>query len=592
MKFTYILLGILCLLCLFNSGNTGLVAQQTPSIDITVTNHETLLQSWRPDPNNDLTFEITVTVPADFDSGTLNAVLQNVTNYTGESGNVPVQCGDTEPDLKLSQTTGWSGNESALSYTLSGTATTQTMSIQVDCRDYAAYGELQLTASGTYTQNTDDTSNTVSYTSDTVVIKIPKDTNGNKIADCWRNDATVDDGEDYDAEADNDEGPNSNHPTWTVDVTVLNGDGISVLDEYRGLNVNGSWTDTDPKGWDVFILSDVGIGIGDACYLPSMTVHQMGNDEVFHGDSNVEGDVGDMSGGIVYHNQIEQPIISDISDDSDGPIERTNHTAVYAIRLTEDTASTSGTTVGEMGQGPPLAATKGVIYTGRIGETIKGYNTNSNLPFTVSVQDYKDTVIAHEIGHGVSLLHCPDLDHPNCYMWRFSDWTNQEVNQYASHHDIDYDLSRPGFATQSEAGDDDRNRLYSDVFGHYLVLLEDVNSDNVVNILDLVIVASNLGTTVDTSTKRSDVNQNGTIDTTDLLLVATAFGNTPAVLTELPEDVNDDGIVDRSDLGFVGLHMGTSGTHAADVNNDCVVNILDLLRVASALGNTVATSEE
>ena len=81
----------------------------------------------------------------------------------------------------------------------------QTISLIVSCRDYAAYGELVLTASGS------------GYTSNTVTIKIPRDENGNKIADGWQNDDTVN----YGRDDDNDTGPNTR-----------TGDGITVLNEY------------------------------------------------------------------------------------------------------------------------------------------------------------------------------------------------------------------------------------------------------------------------------------------------------------------------------------------------------------------------
>lgn len=55
---------------------------------------------------------------------------------------------------------------------------------------------------------------------------------------------------------------------------------------------------------------------------------------------------------------------------------------------------------------------------------------------------------------------------------------------------------------------------------------------------------------------------------------------------KLAEDVNDDGIVDLQDLIFVASQFGQSGTdNAADVNGDGVVDITDILTVAAALQN-------
>ena len=58
------------------------------------------------------------------------------------------------------------------------------------------------------------------------------------------------------------------------------------------------------------------------------------------------------------------------------------------------------------------------------------------------------------------------------------------------------------------------------------------------------------------------------------------------------EDVNSDGIVNILDLVFVASNLGQSGENIADVNGDgggrYAVNILDLVSVAGALGNTAA----
>ena len=57
---------------------------------------------------------------------------------------------------------------------------------------------------------------------------------------------------------------------------------------------------------------------------------------------------------------------------------------------------------------------------------------------------------------------------------------------------------------------------------------------------------------------------------------------------QLEEDVNGDGVVNILDLVRVASNLGRSGENGADVNGDGVVNILDLVRVAGALGNVAA----
>ena len=58
--------------------------------------------------------------------------------------------------------------------------------------------------------------------------------------------------------------------------------------------------------------------------------------------------------------------------------------------------------------------------------------------------------------------------------------------------------------------------------------------------------------------------------------------------TGLKGDVNGDGIVNILDLVLVASNLGQTGQNAGDVNGDGVVNILDLVKVAGALGNAAA----
>ena len=66
-----------------------------------------------------------------------------------------------------------------------------------------------------------------------------------------------------------------------------------------------------------------------------------------------------------------------------------------------------------------------------------------------------------------------------------------------------------------------------------------------------------------------------------------------AIATEvsrLAADVNGDGIVNIQDLVLVASNLGQTGQSSADVNGDGIVNIQDLVRVAGALGQGTAAA--
>ena len=82
------------------------------------------------------------------------------------------------------------------------------------------------------------------------------------------------------------------------------------------------------------------------------------------------------------------------------------------------------------------------------------------------------------------------------------------------------------------------------------------------------------------------------------VVTATAIQITQSVVTftafagEAPrrssEDVNDDGVVNILDLVLIASSFGQTGETAADINGDGVINIQDLVLVAAALGNVAA----
>ena len=59
----------------------------------------------------------------------------------------------------------------------------------------------------------------------------------------------------------------------------------------------------------------------------------------------------------------------------------------------------------------------------------------------------------------------------------------------------------------------------------------------------------------------------------------------PAASEKIAADVNTDGVVNIQDMVLVASNFGKTGENVADVNNDGVVNIIDLTLVAGMLGN-------
>ena len=82
--------------------------------------------------------------------------------------------------------------------------------------------------------------------------------------------------------------------------------------------------------------------------------------------------------------------------------------------------------------------------------------------------------------------------------------------------------------------------------------------------------------------------RDGVGNETDLTLTFVAVkppGTTP---NALEADINGDGVVNILDLVLVASNLGQTGQNTGDVNGDGVVNILDLVKAAGALGNTAA----
>ena len=187
--------------------------------------------------------------------------LENVTSWKGYCMNAGTKSDfDLQfvpPAEQISNGITWSGGNQSITASWEGNAPAG-FTVQLKCYDYGAYGELVAT---------------LYHMTPSHRFKIPKDENGNRIADGWKNDETIR----YNPSDDNESGPDGNsYP----------GDGFSIFEEYRGFMVKELFESTSPTDKDIFIYSDFAEGVGDADKVPypPFVIHeinrnQMGSDK-------------------------------------------------------------------------------------------------------------------------------------------------------------------------------------------------------------------------------------------------------------------------------------------------------------------------
>ena len=86
---------------------------------------------------------------------------------------------------------------------------------------------------------------------------------------------------------------------------------------------------------------------------------------------------------------------------------------------------------------------------------------------------------------------------------------------------------------------------------------------------------------------QADVNGDGMVNIQDMVLVASSFGKTG----QNTADVNGDGVVNIADLVSVSSNFGKTGENPTDVNSDGIVNIVDLVKVAGEMGAAAPAAE-
>ena len=429
-RFLYpLLVSILCIFCALlgtPSVSEGRLTITIPPLDPDELPGTGNLGAFGGPPGKTITFtELYVTVPAQHSGGTLSAALDysKVTKHKGYCIN---HGSTTDYDIKLlrSDNDGWSQAAPGASLTreidgfFPDAESTETerkdgpWTIVVRCYDSAAYGELTL-------------STVASHGRHSVTLTIPRDDNGNKIADGWRNDAA----NNYNGGDDDEVGPGAT--TFTDHLGVVhnipentnNGDGLTVLDEYRGARLasENRTTRFSPRLKEIFIK---------------------------HNDNAIAG-LGGCGNGVSFPFTcwpIDTPSVVVNPNTKSGnmaviAIEIKTNPQVYEANNQQDLIEWYGHAVGDASV--PEPSLDGIrpsitIYTSRIARDIMP-------PGTIA------RVLSHEIGHCVNLDHCdssPIIDEL-CLMDPVYDGNR---TRFGAHHNTDYDLIFP-FDDPQASGD-------------------------------------------------------------------------------------------------------------------------------------------
>ena len=156
----------------FCSGLSSTYAQSSELMELRYKN-----ESWLPVSYTTVTVEFKIRSEANCSNATVTASLSNITNYRGECGNSNARGTQNDMRLNASSNSGWTENSpDSITRTVNQSETYYL--IVIDCYDYAAYAEITVSVScGSTTQ--------------TKTLKLPKDDNGNKIADSWENAHTI-----------------------------------------------------------------------------------------------------------------------------------------------------------------------------------------------------------------------------------------------------------------------------------------------------------------------------------------------------------------------------------------------------------------
>ena len=169
--------------------------------------------------------------------GLITIRLADVSAQKGVCLNAPVE-GETDPDLRLAPggTGVWVSPDGREARTEDEV---REVTVAVHPNDFGAFGKLEAVAAVQVKGKVEE-SRAVFDALGTDWLALPRDDDGNRIADSWEKTMG---GTGMDAAADADEEPNSDTP----------GDGLSAYEEYRGAYVKGRHTRFDPRRKDLFL---------------------------------------------------------------------------------------------------------------------------------------------------------------------------------------------------------------------------------------------------------------------------------------------------------------------------------------------------
>lgn len=240
--------------------------------------------------------------------------------------------------------------------------------VDVYSYDYGAWGKLKVTAI------LDDGTSIVGHLKDKPdieLLSIPKDDNGNHVADAWEDLLSV---KNASAESDDDQ-----HPKGNGDA----GDGLSLYEEYRGFMINGQHFRTDPTYKDVFVYDQDQMSLGG--YAASgLDIHSVREEETYTTKSQQNQRIINFNHGYAH-----------LGDK-------------FVLLLKDDPSLSKRGLLGLADCGPVGDPHPGLPKTCRsIGVAVDdNLQLQTNHPFSQLI-----STIAHELAHGSNVWHHGDKDY-------------------------------------------------------------------------------------------------------------------------------------------------------------------------------------